>query len=92
MTYVLCDANGFVGDLASITGLDDMQKALKGDPVLDEFFEFGYYDDIETLKKALADKKSTDPMVNATIENLRQLAAQCEIGAIIWDGVSYGEG
>jgi len=87
MSDYIYDADGYVGDLASNNGLNELEKFLSDDEFLKTFFDEGSTEDIEALQKVLEDKESSDKDINDTIQNLKELVAKCKDIVIISDGV-----
>jgi hypothetical protein len=86
MTYFVCDINGFVGDLATTRGLEELILALGREGVYRDLFDDGCTEDLEALIKALESESSPDTFVNSTIKNLFSLAKKCSDIIIITDG------
>lgn len=90
MGFYLCDARGYVGDLASNHGLWQLSKyARKASrvPQVKKFFEEGYAPVTEDLIAGLRNLDPKDIDVAHTINNLLELLAKCDLIAIISDGV-----
>jgi hypothetical protein len=87
MTYSLYDSRGYVGDLASGGGLEDMESFLGryGEP-FKSFFKKGYAENPERLIDFLVNLKTTDKMLQETLDNFRNLLENCHDIAIISDG------
>lgn len=84
MTYYIADQNGYVGDVASIHGLNVMFEELnKHGEVFRELDEKGVTEDLDGLKEALKGVPKGDP----TIDNFRRLVYKCAGVLIISDGV-----
>jgi ribonuclease J len=89
MTYCLYDARGYVGDLASIGGLDDMVNYVNGvtsDPQVKRFFEEGQVTVTKELITGFKAIHSPDKDIADTIDNLVILLGKCDSVAIISDG------
>jgi hypothetical protein len=92
MSYVVCDISGYVGDLASNGGLDDLWKYLSGRGV-DDLIDDGTVDlseDFLTRLKAIPDPPDED--VRSTLENLRRLVEECEHILIVSDSLVLTSG
>ena len=90
MTYYLYDANGYVGDLASIHGLDLMSDyviQVTDEPQVKEFFDKGYAFVTKELIAGFKAIHSQDKDIADTIDNLVNLLEKCDTLAIISDGV-----
>ena len=90
MSYQLYDSNGYVGDLATITGLNELADYLLSFNVvvITKFMDEGDSTEIGKLTKAL--KKipaSDDKDIQDTLDNLINLLGKCEEIAIISDGI-----
>lgn len=90
MGYYLYDARGYVGDLASIHGLQQVsayiRKAAKV-PLVKRFFQEGYAPVTEDLIAGIRSLHPKDTSVAQTIDNLLEMLAKCDSVAIISDGV-----
>lgn len=90
MSYSVYDSRGYIGDLASNTGLAMLRDHVesRGGPLLNRMFEAGHIRQSEALATELtALPDSPHGSVNSTIANLRALAGKCEDIIIITDGV-----
>jgi hypothetical protein len=87
MTYFVCDSDGFVGDLATTRGLEDLMVALGTEGIYGDLFDNGCTEDLESLITALESASSTDNYVDSTIKNLLGLVKKCSDIIIITDGV-----
>jgi hypothetical protein len=90
MSYQLYDSNGYVGDLATNTGLDQLSNYLLSFKVkaISKFINQGESLNINRLIKSL--KKipaSDDKDIQNTLDNLINLLGKCEEIAIISDGI-----
>jgi len=89
MTYCLYDARGYVGDLASIYGLDLMSDyviRVTNEPQVRKFFEEGQAPLTKELIAGFKAIHSPDKNIADTIDNLVVLLAKCDSVAIISDG------
>lgn len=90
MGYYLYDARGYVGDLASIYGLEQLSEYVSRAsqvPLVKKFFEEGYAPVTEDLIAGFRNLHPEDIDVAQTIDNLLQLLVKCDSIAIISDGV-----
>jgi len=84
MSYAIYDSDGFVGDLASNYGLEQLDEFLSSrSSNLEKFFEQGYSESIEELKSDLKGEASDNVAINETINNLRSLIKKCKDIVII---------
>jgi len=89
MTLYIYDQNGYVGDLASQNGYNEMVSFI-ADKV-PQLFDDGYHDNPAEVVKALEGVSSSNQDINATIDNLRELAKKCKGSILITDGVGIEE-
>jgi ribonuclease J len=90
MGYSLYDARGYVGDLASIHGLQQLTEYVgraSQVPLVKKFFKEGQALVTEDLIAGFRSLHPEDIDVAKTIDNLLQLLAKCDSIAIISDGV-----
>ena len=90
MGYYLYDAVGYVGNLASIHGLDlmsDYAMQVTDEPQVKEFFDKGYAFVTKELIAGFKAMHSLDKDIADTIDNLVNLLEKCDTVAIISDGV-----
>jgi ribonuclease J len=90
MAYYLYDANGYIGDLASIHGLDFMSDyviQITDEPQVKEFFHKGYAFVTKELIAGFKAIHSPDKDIADTIDNLVNLLEKCDTVAIISNGV-----
>jgi len=89
MGYYIYDSNGYVGDLASITGYHELcDYLIQQNPKFKTFVEQGYTPIIkESLAEIMNIKLPDDQMIAKTIENFQQLAKKCQDILIVTDGV-----
>jgi len=90
MTYCLYDARGYVGDLASIHGLNlmsDYVTTITNEPQVKKFFEAGQATITKELIAGFKAIHSPDKDIADTIDNLVNLLSKCDTIAIISDGV-----
>jgi len=80
MSYAIYDEKGFVGDLCSNNGLNELTKAAAGTPAA-PLFEDGVLELDDDLKKQIAGIKVP------ALETLKQLIAKSEEVAVLTDGV-----
>lgn len=90
MGYYLYDARGYVGDLASIHGLQQLSEYVgraSQVPLVKKFFKEGQALVTEGLIAGFRSLHPEDIDVAKTIDNLLQLLVKCDSIAIISDGV-----
>ena len=90
MGYYLYDARGYVGDLVSIHGLQQVLEYVEKSsqvPLVKKFFEEGHASVTEDLIVGLRNLDPKDIDVAHTINNLLRLLVKCNSIAIISDGV-----
>ena len=90
MGYYLYDARGYVGDLASIHGLQQLSEYVGRTsqvPLVKKFFREGQALVTEDLIAGFRSLHPEDIDVTKTIDNLLQLLVKCDSIAIISDGV-----
>jgi hypothetical protein len=76
--------NGYVGDLASIGGLDDLWAFLEGKgKQIDILINDGKVDKSHELVKELARISATEASVAITLDNLRTLVKKCQDVVIV---------
>lgn len=93
MTYCICDQDGWVGDLATITGLNDMWGALKGKgKAIDELIATGMTEDIVGVIENLHGVSHPDANIETTIRNFRSLAHRAVGIMIVTDGAGEDDG
>ena len=79
MSYAVYDEKGYVGDLCSNNGLNELKTAAK-DTVLAPLFENGSMELDEQVKKDIA-------LIDVPVlDNLKELITKSETVAIITDG------
>lgn len=79
MSYAVYDEKGYVGDLCSNNGLNELKTAAK-DTVLAPLFENGSMELDEQVKKDIA-------LIDVPVlDNLKELISKSETVAIITDG------
>ena len=85
------DVNGYKGDLATTTGMEVLSRYIKGFkkyPCIEEFLELGSHliteDLLKEMKRLPKPKQSS---VKEIVENMVNLVFDCELIAIISDGV-----
>ena len=93
MTYQLYDAQGYVGDLATTTGLQELREFVdsqSGAENIKGFLDKGaalvtdeLIEELGKLPLAAATKE-----VKGTVDTLRQLILLCDVVAIINDGLN----
>jgi hypothetical protein len=87
MSYYIYDVNGYVGDLASNKGLNDLWTFLEGKgKKIDILIKDGTVDVSDELIKELAKLSVTKPSVASTLDNLRTLVKKCQDIVIVTDG------
>ena len=89
MTYCLYDARGYVGDLASVHGLElisDFATRVTNEPQIKKFFQEGQSPITKELIAGFKAIHSSDKNIADTIDNLVNLLAKCDTVAIISDG------
>jgi len=89
MGYYLYDANGYIGDLASIHGLWHMSEyvtQVTDEPQVKQFLEEGCALVTKELIVGFKAIHSPDKDIADTIDNLVDLLAKCDTVAIISDG------
>jgi len=90
MGYCLYDARGYVGDLASIHGLNlmsDYATRVTNEPQVKKFFKEGHAPITKELIAGFKSIHSPDKDIADTIDNLVRLLAKCDTVAIISDGI-----
>ncbi|HUW45860.1 MAG TPA: MBL fold metallo-hydrolase [Dehalococcoidia bacterium] len=90
MGYYLYDARGYVGDLASTHGLQQVSEYVRRASnilLVKKFFDEGHAPITEDLMAGLRNLHPEDIEVAQTIDNLLQLLVKCDSIAIISDGV-----
>jgi len=90
MGYYLYDARGYVGDLASTYGLEQVATYVESAcqvPAVRKLFDEGESPVTEDLVAGLRCLHPDDVEVARTIDNLLQLLTRCDSIAIISDGV-----
>ena len=80
MSYAIYDEKGYVGDLCSNNGLNELVKASKGTPVA-ALFEDGVIELDDDIKKEIAGIKEP------ALDNLKELIAKSKDVAVLTDGV-----
>lgn len=90
MTYSLYDAEDYIGDVATITGLDELRKFVEKNKMEKTltFLDEGNTEDMDEVIEELSKIKSDDENVASTITNLIDLLGKCDEIAIINDGTS----
>jgi hypothetical protein len=84
MSYYIADQNGYVGDLASNNGLNELFDILtKYGAIFTTLEKDGQTEDINGLKAALKEVPNDNP----TVKNFKRLVYQCAGILIISDGV-----
>ncbi len=89
MGYYLYDAIGYVGDLASISGLGQLHKYVaeaSDAAAVRDFLDEGYSPITDELIDGFRILRPEDPEIATTIDNLVQMLARCDTIAIISDG------
>jgi len=90
MSNQLYDVKGYVGDLATNSGLSELSKfALShtDNAQVKKLFRLGRATDIEKLKAGLEELTGASKSVKATIDNLLKLLDKCDKIAIISNGM-----
>ena len=80
MTYCLYDARGYVGDLASVHGLElisDFATRVTNEPQIKKFFQEGQAPITKELIAGFKAIHSSDKNIADTIDNLVNLLAEC---------------
>ena len=80
MSYFIYDSNGYVGDLCSNNGLNELKQSVG--KKLPDLFGDGYVEITDKFKSLLDKIDSSDK----TVKNLISLAKKCEDIVIITDG------
>jgi N-methylhydantoinase B/oxoprolinase/acetone carboxylase alpha subunit len=94
MTWYLYDSNGYVGDLASISGLEDLQEFIEqyGEEKLIRLFEEGWTRTGTVLTEAIEKLPAAkDKALNDTLENFKALVAKSQDIVIITDGTEFAD-
>ncbi len=89
MGYYLYDARGYVGDLATISGLTKLSQYVRRASrvgAVKEFFDKGCAPITEELIASFRSLRPKDVYVAENLDNLVQLLARCDTIAIISDG------
>jgi hypothetical protein len=87
MSYCIYDVNGYVGDLASNKGLDDLWTFLEGKgKQIDLLIKDGTVNVSKELLKELAKLSATEASIAITLDNLRTLVKKCQDVVIVTDG------
>jgi hypothetical protein len=79
MSYAIYDDKGYVGDLCSNNGLNELTKASKGTPVA-PLFEDGVIELDDDVKKEIAGIKEP------ALDNLKELISKSKLFAVLSDG------
>ena len=89
MSYCLYDSEGYVADLATITGLRNLRKEVDnaGSPQLRILLNSGTVDVSEELMNEIDAIEAEDPETKKTISDLKELAGKCKDVLIITDGM-----
>ena len=82
MSYYIYDSNGYVGDLCSNNGLNELKRDVKG-KLFSKLFHDGNIDISDEFKEALNNLES----VNKTVANFKSLCKKSEDIVIITDGI-----
>ena len=84
MSYCIYDVNGYVGDLASNQGLDDLWTFLEGkSKQIDLLIKDGTVNVSKELIKELAKVSATEAGIATTLDNLRTLVKKCQDVVIV---------
>jgi hypothetical protein len=87
MSYCIYDVNGYVGDLASNKGLNDLWTFLEGKgKQIDLLIKDGTVNVSKELIKELAKLSATEASIAITLDNLRTLVKKCKDVIIVTDG------
>ena len=94
MGFYLYDEDGYVADLATTKGLNDLLSYLKGlnIPGLKKFIEDGWDLVPEAIAEELEVVNPPIGEVKETLDALKENLYKCKGIAIISDGVNEGEG
>ena len=85
MSYFIYDSNGYVGDLCSNNGLNELKQSVG--KKLPDLFGDGYVEITDKFKSLLDKIDSSDK----TVKNLISLAKKCKDIVIITDGIFEDE-
>ena len=85
MSYFLADSSGYIGDLASNNGLNELKSLLANNPIFDSLWEEGFLPASDEIYAALSGLEQYDQQ-NETLNNFIQLAKQCKDIIIISNG------
>lgn len=94
MTYYIYDEDGYVGDLASGGGLEQLQDFidLTGGHYLRQLFIQGSASKSPEIEREIsALPEPADPDVSSSLVTLKKLVAKCNSVIIITDGVGIEE-
>lgn len=80
MSYQIYDEKGYVGDLCSNNGLNELIAAAKNSPALSPLFKDGSIELDDAVKKSISE------IDVPALDNLKELIAKCGEVAIITDG------
>lgn len=83
MGYYIYDSDGYVGDLCSNNGLNELKEVMGKNKILASLFEHGSIDTSDEVDSALNEIDTDDD----TVSNFADLARKCKDIIIITDGV-----
>lgn len=94
MSYQLYDVNGYVGDLATTSGLQELREFVEktDNEVVFAFLRIGAGLMTKELIDGIKNLKPREANVRETVENLAKMIGSCRLIAIISDGLNEDMG